>query len=336
MNKRLLISILSILVLIVLLFMVPVLIESAYWIHVLILTAINVLLACSLRTIMRIGQLSLGHAGFFLIGAYGSALLVMKGGLSFWLALPAGGLMAAVMALAVGYPFFRLKGMYFAILTLLLAEVLRSFGFYWTNLTGGPYGLLRIPGPNPITIPGIATITFDTKIAYYYLVLVILLLSLLILYRLERSRLGFVWEATNEADNLAQSVGINIMRHKIIAFAIGCFFAGIAGALFAHYQHNLICDASGKFSMVTSIFVLIYVVIGGEAKFAGPILGAVILTLIPEFAREVKQYQPAVLGVLLILFVFFLPEGLIDLPRRFSVWYGKVRGRPKEAGLNKG
>jgi branched-chain amino acid transport system permease protein len=335
MNRRQLLNISGVVLLVVFFCLVPVFLKSIYWIHVLVLAGINVLMAASLRFIMRTGQLSLGHAGFMLLGAYGSALLVMKAGLTFWVAAPLGALLAAVAALAIGYPFLRLKGIYFAILTLLLAEVLRSVGFYWHSLTGGFAGLLGIPAPNPIVIPGITTITFDTKTAYYYLMLVVVLLSLLILYRLEHSRLGFTCGAIKEADILAQSVGINIMWYKILVFAIGCFFAGIAGALFAHFQSNLVCEATGKFGITTSISAMIYMVVGGEARFAGPIVGAIILTLVPELARGLREFQPLIFGGLLVFVVFFMPEGIVGLPERFSLWYRKILGSLKKAGSAK-
>lgn len=338
MNRKQLINTICMVAFIVLLCLLPLFLKSIYWTHILILTAFNVLLAVSLRTISRTGQISLGTAGFMLLGGYASALLVMKVGLSFWIAMPLGGLLAAAVALAIGYPFLKVKGIYFAILTLLLAEVCRLFAGYWEELSGGMTGLKNIPAPNPITIPGIATITFDNKIAYYYLVLVIVVLSLFILYRMEHARLGLTWAAIKEADTLAASVGINIMGHKVFNFSVGCFFTGIVGALFAHYTHLLSPSgaAGGKFGVMTSIFILIYMVVGGEASFAGPIVGATLLTMIPEIARPLKEYQPLLLGGLLILIVFFMPKGLISLRDRLPLWYGKTLRHLKKDRLGKG
>jgi branched-chain amino acid transport system permease protein len=191
MNRKRLVSAIGIIVPICLLFLLPLFIKSNYWLHVLILTGINVLLAASLRALARTGQISMGTAGFMLLGAYSSALLAKDLGLSFWITMPVGGLLAAVIAMAVGYPFLRAKGIYFAILTLMLAEVCRLTAYYWQSMTGGIAGLQNIPPPDPINVLGLTTLSFDTKATFYYLMLVIVIISLFILYRiLVRSYVG--------------------------------------------------------------------------------------------------------------------------------------------------
>jgi branched-chain amino acid transport system permease protein len=335
MNSRRLASIITIAAFLCLLFLLPVFWKSIYWIHVLILTIISVLLAVSLRALTRTGQVSIGTAGFMLLGAYSSALLATKLGLSFWITLPLGGLLAVIVSLIVGYPFLRAKGIYFAILTVMLAEVCRLIAWYWTGMTGGSAGLTNIPPPDQINIFGITTLAFNTKIANYYLVLVIVIICLVILYRVERSWLGLMWSAINESDNLAHAVGINIMGHKMLIFSVSSFFMGIAGALYAHYMGTLTPFGSpgSPFGFTASIYALIYVVVGGEASFAGPILGAILLTIIPEVAREVKEYMPLIFGGLLIFAVFFMPEGIVGLRAPLSRWYGKVaRYRKKKPG----
>lgn len=325
MSKRQQIKLFGIVALIVFLFCVPLFLKNIYWMFILGLACINVLLASSLRTINLTGELSLGQAGFMLIGAYSSALLSIRMGLSVWLTMLLGGLIAAVVALALGYPIMRTKGAYFSVLTLLVAEIFRLSMWYMPNLSGGPAGLSNIPPPNAINIPGIVAITFDTKIAYYYLLLVIVLLSLIILFRVERS-LGSTWRAIRQSDSLAESVGINVMGYKLLAFVIGCFFAGIAGALFAHFMHLLTTDSTAMFAMLTSIYVVVYMVVGGQASFAGPIIGAVVLTLVPEFSRPLKQYQPIIFGALVIFIIFFMRQGLIGLPYYLPWWWRKALG----------
>lgn len=334
MTRRQLAKPLGIVVFFVLLCLLPVFVKSAYWIHVLIIIAINMLVTVSLRAIFLTGEVSLGTAGFMLLGAYTSALLTLKAGLSFWVAMPLGGLLAAAVALAVGYPFFRVKGIYFAILTLLIAVVFQYVAGYWDTLTGGWHGLTNVPPPNPITIPGIGTISFGSDAVYYYLTLVIIVLSLFILYRMEHSRVGFVWGAIRESDSLAQSVGINIMWHKIFIFSVASFFIGIAGSLFAHYVHALspATNPGNQFAIWTSIYAIMYMVVGGQAYFAGPIIGTVVLMIIPELARPLQQYRPLLSGAILILIVFFMPRGLISLGDYFTIWYRKLLGRLREYG----
>ncbi len=315
----------GIVLLIVFLFTLPLFLKNIYWLHVLCLAWINVLLASSLRTINLTGELSLGQVGFMLIGAYSSALLSMRMGLSVWLAIPLGGLAAAFVAFILSYPILRTKGVYFSVMTFLVAEIFRLSMWYTPSLSGGPAGLSNIPPPSPIHILGITTITFATKTAYYYLLLAIVLLSLIILFRVERS-LGFPWMAIRQNDDLAESVGITVMGYKMIAFVVGCFFAGIGGALFAHFMHLLTTDVTAMFGMLMSIYVVIYMVVGGQASFAGPIAGGVVLTLVPEFARPLKEYQPIIFGTLVILIIFFMREGLIGLPSSLRLWWRKTLG----------
>jgi branched-chain amino acid transport system permease protein len=285
-----------------------------------------VLLAVSLRTLSRAGQISMGTAGFMMIGAYSSALLTKNIGLSFYIALPAGGWLAALIAVAAGYPFLRAKGIYFAILTVMLAELCRLIAWYWKDMTGGSAGLQYIPSPDPIHFFGLITLTFTSKTAYCYLMLVILILSLIILYRVERSWLGLMWSSISEAENLARSVGINTMFHKILIFGISSFFMGIAGGLYAHYMGALSPYGipGSIFGFTASIYVLLYVVIGGESKFSGPIVGAILLTIASEWARSLREYMPLLFGALLIFVVLFMPEGIVSLTSPISDRYHRI------------
>jgi branched-chain amino acid transport system permease protein len=286
----------------------------------LILALVNILLASSLRAIKLLGHISLGHIGFALIGAYGSSLLVMKAGFPFGAALLLAGLMSGFLALVLGYPFLRVKGIYFAILTLLTAEALRNLAYYWPRLTGGQSGLNKIPPPRPINIQGIGVVDFVDVHNYYYISLSVAAISLFFLYKLEHSHLGFKWKAIRDADNLALAVGINIAWHKTVNFAIAAFFAGIAGSLFAHYQHTLSAEASSSFGVWATFYLLIYVVLGGENKFAGPIVGTLFVMLVSELARPLGEYQPMIVGGLAIIVVLFMPEGIISLPSGLKGW----------------
>jgi branched-chain amino acid transport system permease protein len=312
--------------LIVLLFCVPVVVRNDYWLFILCLAWINVLLASSLRTIYLAGELSLGQVGFMLLGAYSSALLSMRLGMSVWLTMLIGGLFAAAVALLLSYPILRTKGVYFSVLTFLVAEIFRLAMWYMPNLSGGPAGLSKIPPPGAINLLGIKSITFAAKSNYYCLLAVVVMLSLLVLFRVERS-LGFTWMAIRQNDELAESIGINVKGYKLAAFVVGCFFAGIAGAFFAHFMHLLTTDATAMFGMLMSIYVAIYMVAGGQARMTGPIIGAVALTLAPEVARPLKEYQPIVFGVLVIFIMFFMRQGIIALPYYLRLWWGRAVGK---------
>lgn len=299
--------------LIILLFLIPLFVTGPYQLHILIMAGISIILASSLRLIATSGQLSLGHGGMMAIGAYTSALLVMKLGLSSWAALVVAGLAAGLIALLVGYPFVRIRGIYFALVTIFLAEVIRLIAEQWRSLTGGTSGIINIPRPDPIVIPGLLNIDFASKVDFYYFVLVLMLVTLLILYAIEHSRTGLTWFSIQQADFLAESVGVNTARFKALAFSIGCFFAGIAGAFYSQYIAAITPSAFGFFF---AIYIVVYMIVGGMGRFSGPIIGALILTLVPESVRALKEYQPFVFAGVLMLIIFFLPEGLVGLPQR--------------------
>ena len=183
--------------------------------------------------------------------------------------------------------------------------------------------MLKIPSPGPIVIGGL-TIDFNNVNSYYYLTAIIVAISLFILYRLENSHLGFKWRAIQDTDVLAQSVGINVKWHKMLNFTIACFFAGIAGALFAHFQHSLSPDANARFGVLMSIYLVVYMVVGGESKFSGPIIGTVVLSIISELARGLGEYRPMMIGAIAIVFILLMPEGLVGLPYRCKLWYRKL------------
>jgi branched-chain amino acid transport system permease protein len=315
MNKRKIVPTLSVSILLVVLLLLPLFINHPYALHILIMMGINIILASSLRFIAMIGRFSLAHAGMVSIGAYTSALLVMELGFSFWIALPLAGLTAMTVAFLVGYPFIRLRGIYFTMATLFLTEFIKLLAEEWKSLTNGVAAIISIPRPNAIIIPGLLNVTFASKVDFYYLVLIMMGFTLLILYAIESSRIGITFSSIQQSESLAESIGVNSSGFKIFAFSIGCFFAGIAGASYSHYLSAI---APGSFGFLLSINVFIYMVVGGMRKFSGPIIGAIILTLIPELAREFKEYEPFVFAAILLLVIFFLREGLVSLPRRLS------------------
>jgi branched-chain amino acid transport system permease protein len=297
---------------------VPLFTAHLYVLHILILIGINIILASSLRFIATSGQLSLAHAGMVSIGAYTSTLLVMKLGFSFWMALPLAGLAAMSIAFLVGLPFVRLKGIYFTMVTLFLTEFIRLIAEQWRSLTGGSSGIIAIPRPNALIIPGLLNISFASKVDFYYLALIMVLVTLLILYAIEFSRIGITFLSIQQSDSLAESTGINSSGFRVLAFSIGCFFAGIGGAFYSHYLSAI---NPNSFGFLLSIYVFIYMVVGGIQRFSGPIIGAIILTFVREFASGVREYEPFVFAGILLLIIFFLRGGVASLPQRISKIY---------------
>ncbi|MBI5967258.1 MAG: branched-chain amino acid ABC transporter permease [Deltaproteobacteria bacterium] len=286
----------------------PALTQDPYLLNLLITTGIWTTSVWGVRLIMTTGQLTLGHAAYMAVGAYASTLLVMKAGLSFWLALPLSGLISAFVALLIGFPTLRIKGVYFAIITFAFAEIIRLIIVHWPSLLGGFGGIPNIPRPEPIF-----SIHFTSRVSYYYLILVISLITYLIMGRMERSRIGKIFSSIHESDTLAESIGINLMKYKIIAFCIGCFFAGLSGSFYAHYFSF---TSPEFFTIWPSIYCLIFVLVGGAGSVLGPPLGSFFLTLVPELLRVAREFEPVVYAGILFLIMFLLPGGLITLPSR--------------------
>jgi branched-chain amino acid transport system permease protein len=242
------------------------------------------------------------------VGAYTSALLAKNLGVPFELSLLAGAVLAALVGLAIGYPSLRLRGVYFAMVTVAFVEAIRLIASIWVPLTRGNAGLSGVPKPS------ILGMTLVTRTSQYYLALVLMLAVLVVLYKLEYSRLGLVWKSIGMADSLAQSLGVNIASYKLLAFTVGCFFAGVAGAFYAHFIRFLFPPEFG-FLLATNI--LIYNYVGGRGHFAGPIVGAVFLSLLSEPFRG-SPYETIFYSIVMLLAILFLPGGLITLPAKLT------------------
>ncbi|MEW6663692.1 MAG: branched-chain amino acid ABC transporter permease [Thermodesulfobacteriota bacterium] len=310
------------------LFLVPLFfVKTPYILHVLIMILVNIMLVSSLRLIDNTGQLSLCHGGMMSIGAYASALLVMKMHVSFWAALPMSGLFVLVFAGIVGSAFARLKGVYFAMATLFLTEVIRLVEEQWRSLTDGVSGLIGIPLPNPVAVGTLVNIDFSqSRVYFYYLILCLTIVTVLILYAIEHSRIHTTFLCIKQNASLAESTGINATKFKVLAFGIGSFFAGIAGSFYSHY---IACINPETFGLIFSLNLVIYMVVGGASTFTGPMIGAVIFTLVPEIFRDLKEYMPLVFAGILVMVIFFLPDGLVSLPRALG---RSVRERSRRAG----
>jgi len=301
---------------------------NVYWLTVLGLLAINILLVSSLRSITLINEISLGQVGFAIIGAYAHATLMMRVGLPFWPSIIISGLFAAFIALLLAYPFLKVKGIYFSILTLLTAETFRLVSYYWTSLTGGSLGLTGVPGPGERAVPFVGTVNFEQPSNFYYIAVGVVLTALLILYYVERAYISFQWRAIKDDNALAGSVGINVIGYKTVNFVLAAFMAGISGALFASFQHNLSPDATSRFSVTMSIYLLVYMVVGGKDYFIGPLVGTTALTLLAENTRSMQQYQPMIIGAIAIVVMLFMPMGIVGLPGQIGRWGRRMRRAP--------
>jgi branched-chain amino acid transport system permease protein len=321
-------KILSYVALVIVIFLIPIFLTSSeYYLHVFILCGINVILAISLRAITTTGQISLGHAGFMSIGAYTSAVLAMKFGVPVYGALILGAIVAMAVAAIIAFPITRVRTVYLAMLTLFFGELISLVFTEWRGMTGGTSGLMGIPPLDTISIPGLITIEFITKLPYSYFVLILALITILFLYGIERSYIGMTFKSIAQDESLAASIGTNIANHKAIIFCIGCFFAGLAGSFYAHYNAVLTPDTFGLFP---SLYIMVYVIVGGGKRFAGAIIGAIVLTIVPEAFRVVKEYQPFVFVAVLFIVIFLLRGGLVTLPDVVKAQIRKIYTRKAE------
>lgn len=266
----------------------------------------NALLALSIYLTLSCGMLVIANAAFMGIGAYTSALLTMNHDAPFPLALAAGMAAPAVMAFVIGKPTLRLSGVYLAMATLAFGEVVRIALLNAESLTGGALGLNGIPQ---------STQWWHVALALFF--------TLALLWRLRRSKVGRAFEAIKEDETAAGLMGIDVAAHKMLAFVLGAAIAGLAGTLNAHLTFFI---GPSEYGFDRAVDILTMAILGGIGGLTGPVVGAVILTLLPELLRSFKDFRLVVNGFILVLIVLFLPKGIWD-PARIRQWFGKRGSR---------
>jgi len=263
------------------------------------------------------GQISIGQAAFFGIGAYASAIL-SKAGLPFVLSLFASGLITALCGVVIGFPCLRARIFYLAMATLAFGLSMTIIFKNWTSLTGGVSGTGGIPAA------AIGPFLFDGFISYYYLVWVITGIVLFLSHRLTRSYFGLALRAIGDNEIAAESLGVKAYMFRLISFLICSFLAGIAGSLYAHLDRVI---APENFTAEESIIFLSMAVIGGLKSIYGGLVGAIVFTLIGEQLRALERAQVIVVGGLLIFLVIFLPKGIVSFPEKLEKMRRRLRGK---------
>jgi branched-chain amino acid transport system permease protein len=249
------------------------------------------------------GQFNLAHSGFMAVGAYTVGILTVDHHWPFWWAFALSGVTAAVLGFFIGIVSLRLKGHYFSIFTLCVGYIMFLLIEKWEGLTHGPVGIIGIPAP-----AGLGSITFDTPRTLYYLVFVFLVVGVWVMHRIVRSLLGRTFMAIRNSDELAESLGINLMRNKVLAFMLSVFYAGMAGGLYAGFVRFLgpeIASVEHTFDMT------MYMLVGGIGTLLGPLLGALSVPWITQYLQFLQEYRFVVFGPILVLLVIFLPHGLV-------------------------
>ncbi|HUP86472.1 MAG TPA: hypothetical protein VM143_12460 [Acidimicrobiales bacterium] len=274
---------------------------------------IYVLVAIGLNIVVgQAGLLDLGYVAFFAIGGYCMALLGVNAGWSFFEILPVAVLTSMLAGVLLGTPTLRLRGDYLAIVTLGFGEIIRITARN-TDAVGGPRGLFGIP--HPPDVPGVGALTFgviDPK-PYYWLLLVFITIAIIVVRRLESSRVGRAWTAIREDEDAAELMGVHTFKYKLWAFAMGAGIGGMAGTMFAAKVTSITPD---NFNLLLSFLFLAAVVLGGSGNLVGVIFGAVLLAYLPERFRVFSELRVLVFGAALVVVMIFRPQGLIPSRRR--------------------
>jgi branched-chain amino acid transport system permease protein len=304
-----------------------VMIADKYFVYLINLAAIATIGSLGLNLLTGFtGQISIGHAGFLAIGAYSSAILTSKCGFPFLLALPAAGAITTFAGLLVGIPSLRLKGLYLAITTFAFGFIVEHVANTWDSLTEGSQGMV-VP---PVEILGQS---FDTDRSFFFIVFPITAFAIIFARNLIRSKPGRAWIAIRDQDIAAQTIGINLLWYKLSSFAVSSFYAGIAGALFAHY---LMYISPGHFELLVSVQYLAMIIVGGLGSILGSVFGAVFMILLPEVLKFLPDLLrgscPVIIerfadinlilyGLIIILFILKEPKGLYGIWTDIKVYW---------------
>ena len=310
------------LALVIFLYLLP-LFADDYFMYILCMSGIYVIVSLGINLLTGFsGQISLGHAAFYAIGAYASAILTTKVGIPFWFAVPLSGLIAAISGLMIAFPAFRMSGLYLAIATMAFGFIVEEVIINWESMTNGTNGY-------SVLSPSIGNFSFDSDQRYFYIVLTLTILMIFAAKNIIRSKTGRAFVAIRDSETAARITGINLERYKARAFGISAFYAGIGGSLLAHYTNFIGPD---NFTIVHSIVFLAMIVVGGLGSIPGSILGGVFITWIPEVIKMVADYFPSafqqtvglhslIYGGIIVVFLIFEPLGLYGRWLKIKFYY---------------
>jgi branched-chain amino acid transport system permease protein len=291
------------LVIVAILGVIPAVVTNLYYIQVLIFIGIYIILALSLNLLNGyVGLLSIGHAAFYGIGAYASAKLVMVVGLPFPLAMLGAGAVAGIFGYFIAKTTLRLSGIYMTLATLGFNMIFFLVLQNWMSFTNGPLGIMDIPPPS------ILGYVIETRIQYYYLIFVLVLVTIGSMHRLMTCRFGRALVGIRENELAAEAMGVNTTRYKIQAFVLAAFYAGIAGSYYAHFIKYISPDS---FYIYESFILLAMLAFGGQGNLIGPVVGAAVLIIIPELFRFLQEYRMLVYGGVLIIMMLVRRQGLL-------------------------
>lgn len=293
----------GILLVLIIALLLPFIVPNEYVLHVMALVCIWSISVYGINIFTGYtGNLSLAHIGFFAIGAYTLGILTVKADWNFWLALLAAGVISIILGILVGLISLRTSGHFFTIYTMCVGYIIYLVIDKWDTLTGGVRGLIGIPNPSPI-----GPITFDSLTSHYYLLLFFLILTIFITKRIVSSLLGRTFIAIRNSEELAQTIGISTKKNQLLAFVISCFFAALAGALYASFVRFIGPEVGAIF---LGFEMLIYLVIGGLGTLSGPIIGTLLIVSLTQSLQFLQEYKMLIFGPVLLLIVIFYPQGI--------------------------
>ena len=303
------------LILIVVWAAMPAFISTRFWLNIFMLVFIRVIGAVSLRTIWLSGVPSFAQAAFVGVGAYTAATLATNFGMPAYVTIPLGGLAAMIVGVLTGLPFVRLKSVYYVMASMFLGIAI-IYVFSAMQVTGGMTGIMSVPG----FLPNIR--------AYYYFFLVLAVVCCALMYRFEHSRIGITLRALAQSEDASGAMGVSKVYFKSLAIGFGYFFAGISGAAFALYNGSV---SPKEFGMLTTLWFLMYILVGGQNKFIGPIIGTIILVIIPQASRGIGEWAPIVTAVAMIVIAYLLFGGLASIPEVIKKAFAKRRQKREDA-----
>ncbi|ROO25423.1 ABC transporter permease [Salinisphaera orenii MK-B5] len=300
----------------------PLVVTSEYLVYVMALAFVWAIAVYGMNIITGYcGQLNLAHGGFFAIGAYAVAILTVDHGWPFWPAFAMAGVFGAVFGLLVGVVSLRLKEHYFAIFTLSVGYIIYLLIDKWEELTHGSLGIISISPPE-----GFGLVDFTQTVPFYYLVLAFLAFAIWITRRISESLLGRTFRAIRISDDLAQSLGINLMRNKVLAFVISTVYAAFAGGLYAGVVRFI---GPEQANFIHTFDMIAYLLVGGFGTLMGPLAGTLIVTWLTQAVQGLEEYRMIVFGPLLVLLVIFFPKGIVGT---FLSWRGRRLARQAPRG----
>ncbi len=302
---------------VLLLFAAPWVVSAPFFVHLMIMVLMWTVLGASWNMLGGFtGQVSFGHSTFLGAGAYTTVILFLKLGISPWYGIPAGGLVAALMALPIGFICFRLRGPFFALSTLAVAEIIRLVALNWESFTNGPVGLLITTLPD-VTFGG-RSIDWENKVPFYYIIAVIALAAIVATYIMSRTRLGAYSLAIREDIDSAEAIGINTVQTRVAALSLSAFLAGVAGGFYAMYFRYI--DPDAVFSIALSVEMVFIAVVGGLTTVAGPLVGAIVLVTFGETFRQIFLVGHLIFyGLMMMIVIRYLPEGIWG---KLRLWFG--------------